>query len=230
MEYKNLSIKNWAVEDRPREKLLKRGVESLSDAEIIAILIGSGTKNQSALELSKKLLFSSSNSLAELGKLRLDEITKIKGIGKAKGILILAALELGRRRKFSEPVQKIQISSSKDSFKVFQPLLGDLPHEEFWVMLLNRSNRLIDNVCISKGGTSGTVIDAKIILNKAISRLASAIIICHNHPSGNPTPSQADIRITEKIKSAATTMDITLLDHLIIADERYYSFSDEGKI
>ncbi|MGC9342084.1 MAG: JAB domain-containing protein, partial [Bacteroidales bacterium] len=151
MEYKNLTIKNWAVEDRPREKLLKRGVESLSDAEILAILIGSGTKNQSALELSKKLLFSSSNSLAELGKLRLDEIMKIKGIGKAKGIVILAALELGRRRKYAEPRLKIQVSSSKDSFKVFQPLLGDLPHEEFWVMLLNRSNRLIENVCISKG-------------------------------------------------------------------------------
>lgn len=230
MEYKNLTIKNWAVEDRPREKLLKRGVESLSDAEIIAILIGSGTRNQSALELAKKLLFSASNNLVELGKLRLEEIMKIKGIGKAKAIVILAALEFGRRRKFSEPVQKVQITSSKDSFSIFQPLLGDLPHEEFWVMLLNRSNRLIDNICISKGGTSGTVIDAKIILNKALGRLASAIIICHNHPSGNPTPSQADIRITEKIKSAATTMDISLLDHLIIADDRYFSFSDEGKI
>ena len=230
MEYKNLSIKNWAVEDRPREKMLKNGVENLSDAEIIAILIGSGTRNQSALELSKKLLFNCSNNLIELGKLSIEEIMKIKGIGKTKAIIIMAALELGRRRKYSEPLQKVQISSSKDSFKIFQPLLGDLPHEEFWVMLLNRSNRLIENICISKGGTSGTVIDAKIILNKAISRLASAIIICHNHPSGNPIPSHSDIKITEKLKTATQTMDITLLDHIIIADDRYYSFSDEGKL
>jgi len=230
MDYNNLTIKNWAVEDRPREKLLKIGVENLSDAEIIAILLGSGTKNQSALDLSKKLLFTSSNNLVELGKLKLDDLVKIKGIGRAKAIVILAALELGRRRKYAGPLQKLQISSSRDSFRIFQPLLGDLSHEEFWVMLLNRSNRLIENICISKGGTSGTVIDTKIILNKAISRLAAAIIICHNHPSGNPDPSQADIRITEKLKSAASTMDITLLDHIIIADTRYYSFSDEGKM
>lgn len=230
MEYKNLTIKNWAVEDRPREKLLKIGVENLSDAEILAILLGSGTKNQSALELAKKLLFSSSNSLAELGKLQLEDLIKIKGIGKAKAITILAALELGRRRKYASPVQKMQVTSSKDSFKVFQPMLGDLQHEEFWVMLLNRSNRVIENICISKGGTSGTVIDAKIILNRALQRLASAIIICHNHPSGNPTPSKADMRITEKISAAAKTMDIILLDHLIIADDKYYSFSDEGRL
>jgi DNA repair protein RadC len=230
MEYKNLSIKNWAVEDRPREKLLKNGVENLSDAEILAILIGSGTKKQSALELSRQILFEASNNLGELGKKSLEELTAVKGIGKAKAIVILAALELGRRRKYAEPLRKLQISSSKDSFKVFQPLLGDLPHEEFWLMLLNRSNRLIENICISKGGTSGTVIDTKIILNKALSRLASAIIVCHNHPSGNINPSQADKKITEKIRSAAATMDITLLDHIIIADNQYYSFSDEGNL
>jgi len=182
------------------------------------------------VELSRQLLFSTSNNLLELGKLTLDDLVKFKGIGKTKAIVILAALELGRRRKYSEPVQKLQISSSKDSFKIFQPILGDLPHEEFWVMLLNRSNRLIENVCISKGGTSGTVIDTKIILNKALSRLASAIIVCHNHPSGNIHPSQADIKITEKLKAATSTMDIVLLDHIIIADTRFYSFSDEGKL
>lgn len=230
MNYKNLSIKNWAVEDRPREKLEKRGVENLSDAELLAILIGSGTRNKSALDLAKQLLFSTSNNLLELGKLNLDDLTKFKGIGKTKAIVILASLELGRRRKYSDPLQKQQISSSKDSFKIFQPMLGDLPHEEFWVMLLNRSNRLIENVCISKGGTSGTVIDTKMILNKALSRLASAIIVCHNHPSGNINPSQADIKITEKLKAATSTMDIILLDHIIIADTRYYSFSDEGKL
>jgi len=230
MNYKNLSIKNWAVQDRPREKMLKNGVENLSDAEIIAILLGSGTKNISALELSRNLLFKASNNLAELGKFRIEDLLQIKGIGQAKAINILAAIELGRRRKFSVPVQRIKITSSKDSFKVFQPMLGDLPHEEFWVMLLNRSNKLIENSCISKGGTSGTVIDTKIILNKALSKLASAIIVCHNHPSGNLSPSNADIRITEKISRAAKTMDIILLDHIIIAGDNYYSFSDAGKL
>ena len=230
MEYKNLTIKNWAVEDRPREKLMKNGVESMSDAEILAILIGSGTKNQSALELSRKLLFASSNNLYELGKMSMDEITSIKGIGKAKAIIILAALELGRRRKYGDPSEKLHIRSSKDIFEFYQPILADLPHEELWVMLLNRSNRVIENIRISKGGVSGTVIDSRIILNKALSRLASGIVICHNHPSGNPEPSRADMSITEKIGIAAKTMDIRLVDHLIIADSKYYSFSDDGRI
>lgn len=228
MHYKNLSIKNWAVEDRPREKLIKKGVESLCNAELLAILIGSGTKNKTALELGRQLLFSASNNLVELGKMKLEDLIKVKGVGEAKAISLLAAIELGRRSRFAEPLEKARITSSRDSFQIFQPILGDLPHEEFWVMLLNRSNRLIDNVRISKGGISGTVIDAKLILNTAITRLASAIIICHNHPSGNRNPSEADIRITQKIKSAANTMDVSLLDHLIIADRGYYSFSDEG--
>ena len=230
MEYKNLTIKNWALEDRPREKLVKNGVGNMSDAEIIAILIGSGTKNQSALELSRQLLFASKNNLYELGKLSLDEITRIKGIGNAKAIMIIAALELGRRRKYADPADKVHVRSSKDIFEFYQPILADLPHEELWVMLLNRSNRMIENIRISKGGVSGTVIDSRIILNRALARLASGIIICHNHPSGNPEPSKADIAITDKIESAAKTMDIRLIDHIIIADTEYYSFSDDGKI
>lgn len=228
MEYKNLSIKSWAVEDRPREKLMQKGVESLSDAELLAILLVSGTKTHTALDLGKELMHKAKNSLSELGKLHLDDLLKIKGIGKSKAITILAALELGRRRKFSSPAKKQQITSSKDVYEIFQPLLGDLPHEEFWVLILNRSNRVIEKICISKGGLSGTVIDTRVILNKALSRLGSALIICHNHPSGNTEPSEADRSITRKIKNAAATMDISLLDHVIIADDRYFSFADNG--
>jgi len=228
MEYKNLTIKQWSVEDRPREKMLSKGIESLSDAEIIAILIGSGTKNLSALELAKNLLHLASNNLGELGKLKIEELCSINGIGQAKAINILAALELGRRRKFGDPLKKVQINSSYDVFKIFQPKLGDLAHEEFWVLLMNRSNRVIDTICISKGGTTGTVIDTKIILNKALSKLANSLIICHNHPSGNTKPSVADENITRKIKAAAQTMDISLLDHIIIADNAFFSFADEG--
>ena len=215
MTYKNLTIKQWSVEDRPREKMLSKGIESLSDAEIIAILIGSGTKNFTALELAKNLLHMARNNLSELGKLKIEEICSIKGIGQAKAIGILAALELGRRRKFGDPLKKKQIKSSYDVHKIMQPKLGDLSHEEFWILLMNRSNKVIDTICISKGGTSGTVIDTKIILNKAIAKLASGLIICHNHPSGNTNPSEADKNITRKIGKAALTMDISLLDHII---------------
>lgn len=230
MEYKNLTIKQWSVEDRPREKMLKSGIETLSDAEIIAILIGSGTRNITALELAKKILSISGNNLSELGKLNITDLTRVKGMGESKAISILAAIELGRRRKFTEPQKKTQITSSQDVFKIFEPKLADLSHEEFWVLLLNRSNRVIDTICISKGGLSGTVIDTKIILNKALSKLASAIIICHNHPSGNIQPSEADRIITRKIGSAAKTMDINLLDHIIISGNGFYSFADEGEI
>lgn len=230
MEYKNLTIKQWSVEDRPREKMLKSGIETLSDAEIIAILIGSGTRNITALELAKKILSLSGNNLSELGKLNITDLTGVKGMGESKAISILAAIELGRRRKYTEPHKKPQISSSHDVFKIFEPKLADLSHEEFWVLLLNRSNRVIDTICISKGGISGTVIDTKIILNKALSKLASAIIICHNHPSGNMQPSEADRSITRKIGSAAKTMDINLLDHVIVTGSGFYSFADEGEM
>jgi DNA repair protein RadC len=227
--YSSLSIKDWAVEDRPREKLIKKGVQSLSDAEIVAILIGSGSRNESAVELSKKVLKSANNNLNELGKLNISDLTKMKGIGEAKAITILAALELGRRRKVSEIITKRKITQSKDIFELFQPILGDLPHEEFWILLLNRSNRIIEKIKISQGGVSGTVIDVKIILKQAIEKLASSIILCHNHPSGNRTPSNADDTITMKLKNGAELLDIQVLDHVIIADVDYYSYADEGK-
>ncbi len=227
--HSSLSIKDWAVEDRPREKLVKKGVQSLSDAEIIAILIGSGSRNESAVELSKKVLKLANNNLNELGKLNIPDLTKMKGIGEAKAITILAALELGRRRKISEIITKKKITQSKDIFELFQPILGDLPYEEFWILLLNRSNRIIEKLKISQGGVSGTVIDIKIILKQAIEKLASSIILCHNHPSGNRKPSNSDDSITKKLKKGAELLDIQVLDHIIIADVEYYSYADEGK-
>ena len=229
-EYSTLTIKDWAVEDRPREKLVKKGVQSLSDAEIIALLIGSGTKNESAVELSKKVLKSADNNLNELGKLSINDLTKMKGIGEAKAITILAALELGRRRKASEIITKKKITQSKDIFELFQPIIGDLPHEEFWILLLNRSNRIIEKIKISQGGISGTVIDSKIILKQAIEKLASSVILCHNHPSGNKNPSDADDSITKKLKAGAELLEIQVLDHIIIADIEYFSYADDGKL
>ncbi len=229
-KYSNLTIKDWAVEDRPREKLVKKGVQSLSDAEIIALLIGSGTRNESAVELSKKVLKSANNNLNELGKLNIRDLTKMKGIGDAKAITILAALELGRRRKISEIIIKKKITQSKDVFELFQPTIGDLPHEEFWILLLNRSNRIIEKIKISQGGVSGTVIDVKIILKHAVEKLASSIILCHNHPSGNKTPSSADDAITNKLKNGAELLDIQVIDHIIVADVEYFSYADEGKL
>lgn len=229
-EYTNLTIKDWAVEDRPREKLLKKGVQSLSDAEIIALLIGSGTKNESAVELSKKVLKSANNNLNELGKLATTDLTKMKGIGEAKAITIQAALELGRRRKISDILNKKKITQSKDVFELFQPIIGDLPHEEFWILLLNRSNKIIEKIKVSQGGVAGTVIDVKIILKQALERLASSIILCHNHPSGNKNPSKADDTITHKLKNGSEFMDIQVLDHIIIADTEYFSYADEGKL
>jgi DNA repair protein RadC len=229
-EYSNLTIKDWALEDRPREKLIKKGVHSLSDAEIIALLIGSGSRNETAVELSKKVLKSVNNNLNELGKLSVDDLIKMKGIGEAKAITILAALELGKRRKISEIITKKKITQSKDIFELFQPILGDLPHEEFWILMLNRSNRIIEKIKISQGGVSGTVTDIKIILKQAIEKLASSVILCHNHPSGNKNPSKADDSITQKLKQGCEFLDIQVLDHIIIADLEYFSYADEGKL
>ncbi|MGE0090242.1 MAG: DNA repair protein RadC [Bacteroidales bacterium] len=230
MEYSNLKIKDWAVEDRPREKLLKKGIASLSDAELIAILIGTGTRNESAVELAKKVLKNANNNLNELGKLEIKELQKSKGIGEAKAIIITAALELGRRRKGTNIIEKQKISSSNDVFEIFQPLLGDLPHEEFWILLLNRSNKIIDRFKISQGGISGTVIDARLILKAAIEKLASSIILCHNHPSGNKMPSDADDSVTKKLVDGGKLLDIKVLDHLIISDTQFFSYADEGKL
>ena len=227
-EHKNISIKDWAIEDRPREKLIAKGLGSLTDAELIAILIGSGSKDVSAVELSRKILQSANNNLNELGKLSINDLRKNKGIGEAKAITIIAALELGRRRKLSDILNKTGIKSSKDVADIFQSLLGDLPHEEFWILLLNRSNKIIDRKRISQGGVSGTVIDTKIILKFAIEQLASSIILCHNHPSGNLKPSSEDIKITKKLSNASKQVEIPVLDHIIVTDSGYYSFADEG--
>jgi len=222
------SIKSWAEEDRPREKLLQKGKKSLSDAELIAILIGSGSREETAVALSKRILNSVENNLNDLGKCTVSELMKFKGIGEAKAITIAAALELGRRRQLSDIKDRPQIKSSKDAYDVIAPILLDLPHEEFWILLLNRANRVMHRVCISKGGVAGTVVDSKIIFLRAIEHLASSIILCHNHPSGNLRPSQADLDITRKLKSAGQTLDISVLDHLIVSENGYYSFADKG--
>jgi DNA repair protein RadC len=228
--YKKLSIKEWAVEDRPREKMLAKGIRSLSEAELIAILIGSGNLDESAVELSRRLLASVNNSLNELGKKTIIDLMKFKGIGEVKAITIMAALEMGRRRKESEPDEKPKVVTSADAAAIFKPLLSDLPHEEFWVMLLNRNNIFIDKHMVSQGGLSGTVIDVRIILRLALENKACSIILCHNHPSGNLVPSEADKEITKKIKEAGKQMDIPVLDHLIIGNDAYFSFADEGQI
>ena len=227
-KYKKLNIKEWAVEDRPREKLLSNGSRSLSDAELIAILIGSGNLNETAVELSRRILTSANNNLNELGRKSIDSLKAFKGIGEAKAITIVAAMELGRRRKDAEVFNKNKITGSKDAADFFQPLLADLNHEEFWIMLLDRGNKILDSFMISQGGISGTVIDVRIIMKPAIEKLASAIILCHNHPSGTMQASDADLKITRKIKDAAKLMDISVLDHIIIGQNTYLSFADKG--
>ncbi len=228
MDY--LSIKDWASDDRPREKLIKKGVQSLSDAELLAIIIGSGTREVSAVELARQILSMAENNLLLLGKKSVSDLVKIKGIGEAKAIALVATFELGRRRNQAESVDRKRVTSSKEVFNYIQAKLSDLQHEEFWVLFLNRSNRIIDTYNLSKGGISGTVIDIRIILKKALELLASGIIICHNHPSGNTEPSDNDKQVTEKLKIAANQMDIKLLDHIIVSDNSYLSFSDEGLI
>jgi DNA repair protein RadC len=227
-EFDTLKIKSWAVADRPREKLMDKGRQILSEAELIAILIGSGSRNETAVELSKRILSTVENNLNELGKLSVKELTKFKGIGEAKAISIVAALELGRRRKDTEIRKKTKIITSKDVFDIMKAGMVDLPHEEFWIVLLNRANDVIKKELISRGGVSGTVVDTKIIFKTAVEHYASSLIICHNHPSGNLKPSEADIKITKNIKEAGKIMEIPLVDHLIITDAAYFSFADEG--
>jgi DNA repair protein radc len=225
-----LNIKNWAAEDRPREKLLLKGTAALSDAELMAILIGSGTAKISAVDLSKKILQQVGNDLNELARLSVKDLMKVKGIGEAKAITIIAALEIGRRRKNHSSDEKPKISSSQDAFDLLKENLMDLPHEEFWVLLLNRANKVTKKKRVSEGGVSGTVADPKIIFKLALEELASGVIVAHNHPSGNLTASQNDIDLTKKLKEAGKFMEIQLLDHIIIANQKYFSFADEGMI
>lgn len=230
--YKNiLAIKTWAEEDRPREKLLNKGKKSLSDAELIAILIRIGSAKETAVGLAQRLLNDVENDLAELGKKSTADLMRFHGIGEAKAIAIIAALEIGRRRQLTAIRDKPQIRSSQDAYNLIAPFLQDLDHEEFWILLLNRANKVISRQLISIGGVSGTVVDAKLIFRRSLEIApASSIILCHNHPSGNLRPSQADIEITKKLKAAGKTLDIAVLDHLIVADTGFYSFADEGKL
>ncbi len=224
----NLSIKNWAEDDKPREKLMLKGKSVLSDAELIAILIGSGSRNESAVNLSKRILSSVDNNLNALGKLSLQQLTTFKGIGEAKAISIVAATELGRRRRSEEALELAKITSSKAVFEIMQPIIGELPHEEFWVLYLNNSNKVLHKAQLSKGGMTGTVVDNRIIFKIAFEQNATSIILAHNHPSGKLVASDADIQITKKLKLAGQQLDIPVLDHIIITEKGHYSFNDEG--
>jgi len=226
----NLSIKKWAEDDRPREKLLQKGKLSLSDSELIAILIGSGSKNESAVELSKRILSSAKNNLSELGKVSVNQLCKFKGIGPAKAISIVAALELGRRRRLEEALEQKKITSSHSIFEIMQPIIGELPHEEFWIIYLNNSNKVIEQFQISKGGITGTLVDVRITLKKALEVGAVSIILVHNHPSGNLKASEADKMLTKKLKTAGESLDIKVLDHIIVTEKSYLSFADEGML
>jgi DNA repair protein RadC len=225
---KYFPIREWAEDDRPREKLLLKGRQSLSDAELIAILLGSGSRNESAVDLAKRILKESSDNLMELSKLSVQDLIKFKGVGEAKAISIIAALELGKRRRGAEALERKKITSSKDVFEYFSSIMGDFTYETFYILLLNRANKIIREVQISEGGISGTVADPKKIFKLALDHNATSIILCHNHPSGNIKPSGDDIALTKKIKNAGDMIDISVLDHIILGDEKYYSFADES--
>ncbi|MEL6916562.1 MAG: DNA repair protein RadC [Bacteroidota bacterium] len=225
----NFSIKHWSDDDKPREKLVQKGKMVLSDAELIAILIGSGSKNESAVELSKRILASVNNNLSELGRLSIPQLMKFNGIGEAKAVTIAAAMEMGRRRRGEEAEKIVKISSSKNVFELLNPIIGELPHEEFWIVYLNNSNRIIHRAQLSKGGITGTLVDVRLVLKQALELGAVAFILAHNHPSGTLKPSEADKQITNKLKIAANALDIKVLDHLIIAQNEYFSFAD-GKM
>lgn len=226
----SFSIKNWSQDDQPREKLRDKGKATLSDAELLAILIGSGTRNESAVELCKRILASVDNNLNALGKLSMKQLMEFKGIGEAKAITIIAALELGRRRRSEEAVQLKKISSSLSVFELMQPVIGELPHEEFWILYLNNSNKVIQKNQLSKGGITGTLVDVRLVMKMAIEVGAVGLILAHNHPSGSLKPSEADKQITQKLKSAADSLDIKIIDHLIITEKAYFSFADESLI
>lgn len=225
---KYLSIKSWNEDDRPREKLQLKGKSALSDAELIAILLGSGSANESAVDLAKRILQSVDNNLNALGRLTIEKLTQFKGIGPAKAINIITALELGNRRRIEEALEPKKITTSGHGFNLMQPILADLNHEEFWVVYLNNSNRILSFECVSKGGMTATLADVRTIFSEALSRKATALVLAHNHPSGRKDPSASDIALTKKMVEAGRIMDINVLDHLIITHHSYFSFADEG--
>ena len=224
----NFSIKYWAEDDQPREKLMLKGKAALSDAELIAILIGSGSRNESAVELSKRILASVDNNLNALGKQSLQQLMGFKGIGEAKAISIAAAMELGRRRRDEETVDLKRITASKTVFEIMQPIIGELQHEEFWIIYLNNSNKVIYKTQLSKGGMTGTIVDVRIVFKTALEHNAVGMILVHNHPSGTLTASEQDKQVTRQLKMAGHSLDIKVLDHVIITEHSYYSFADAG--
>jgi len=224
----NLTIKSWALDDRPREKLIAKGKKALSDAELIAILIGSGNREESAVGLSKRILKSVHGNINELAKLSVEKLSTFKGIGEAKAISIITGLELGKRRQLEVALEKPKITSSKDVANLMQSIIGDLEHEEFWVLFLNNSNKVVAKSQISKGGLTATIVDIRLVFKRALELASVGIIVCHNHPSGKLQPSNADKNLTQRIKEAGITLDIKLLDHLIITEKAYFSFADDG--
>jgi DNA repair protein RadC len=226
--HKHLSLKTWAEDDRPREKLINKGRHTLSDAELLAILLSSGNREETAVQLAQRILQTNRNSINQLAKLQLNDLKKFKGVGEAKAVTILAALEIGRRRNDKVEDEKIKINNSQQAYFILKPKLEDLPHEEFWVIYLSRNNSVLKTECISRGGISGTLVDPRLVIKPAIECLASSIILGHNHPSGNLKPSQEDIRLTKKIKEITIHLDMVIQDHLIIGDQKYLSFADEG--
>jgi len=225
---KSFSIKHWSDDDKPREKLVQKGRSVLSDAELIAILIGSGSRNESAVELSKRILASVNNNLNELGKLSTKQLMQFKGIGEAKAVTITAALEMGRRRRGEEASKITKIRSSRDAFELLRPIIGELQHEEFWILYLNNAHSVLHSSQLSKGGLTGTLVDVRIVMKEALQLGAVALVLAHNHPSGTLKPSKADREVTHKLESASKALDIKVLDHLIVTQRDYYSFADEG--
>ena len=229
-KYMYTPINQWAEDDRPREKFLLKGKSTLSDSELLAILIGSGSRNESAVQLCQRILASTNNNLNALGKLSVQQLIQFKGIGQAKAIAIAAALELGRRRRVEEGLVLSKITSSKAVFELMQPLISELTHEEFWVLYLNNANKVIYKAQISKGGITGTVVDSRVVFKIAFEHNATAIILSHNHPSGKLVASQADIQLTKNLQQAGKTLEIHVLDHVIVSEYGYFSFADEGML
>lgn len=228
MEATNFPITHWSEDDKPREKMMLKGKSALSDAELVAILIGSGSRNESAVALSKRILASVNNNLSSLGKQSLAQLMEFKGIGEAKAITIVAALELGRRRKEENPLELVKVTSSKVMYQEMYPIIGELAHEEFWVVYLNNANKIIFKAQLSKGGITGTVVDVRLVFKIALEQNAVAIVLAHNHPSGKLQASEADIQVTKRIKNAGLQLDISVLDHIIVTEHSYFSFADEG--
>ncbi|USL95061.1 DNA repair protein RadC [Riemerella anatipestifer] len=223
-----MSIKNLSEDDRPREKFLTKGRDALSDAELLAIIMGSGNREESAVDLARRILQTYGHNWNALSEVSVADLMKFRGIGEAKAISITTALEIGRRRAMQEQPKRLQITQSSDIFEMMAPLLSDLPNEEFWVIFLNQSNKVLQKKPLSKGGISGTVVDVRLMFKMALEHYATAIIVVHNHPSGSISPSEQDLEITKKIKEAGALLDIRLLDHIIIAKNKYFSFADEG--